>query len=142
MKKTVTLNSILIFNNVANTMLNRSNDKKSQFLYALQKVQKRVKSIIEDYQEELAEKQIDLAATDKDGFIIQNNEGVFKFSTEKQKELNLFVKNRMKEKCEIEPYLAKDDINIDLLTRDALTPFVFEEIEENELLEDFVKEKG
>lgn len=126
----VTVEDVVKFVSLATNILNQSTDKKSVFLFSLKKMIERTKPIHDKYLDQIEEKKIDLAGKDKDGYVIFDEKGNYKLLPESTKELKKFIRELNKEIVEIEPYISKQDVGVDLLLREILTPFVFEEINE------------
>lgn len=121
---------IVLFDMVASNIISKSDGKMSKFLYALSKMQKRLKSEVESYNDSLEEIKINLAGKDKDGYLITENNS-YKFTPENRIKLNKETKELSKEEIEVEPYIVSDEDcpKLDFYTKEALTPFVFLEEE-------------
>ena len=132
-KVTVTMEQVVLFDRVSTVILSQANNKKSKLVYAIQKVKTKIKKTIEEYQDKVLEKSLDLCAKDDDGFALETEKGGFKFKPKEQLELNRFTKEELLKEVEVDNYICQEEVNISMLDREALTPFIFNPITESDL---------
>lgn len=104
--------------------------EENKLTYALKKVSKKIKSQVEDFQEEVAELRLDYASLDKDGNLKSNPDTKgYEFKPDKLKEFNKKLKELGAKEIEVETYIATkipDDLPYEF--REIFTPFVIKEV--------------
>jgi hypothetical protein len=75
-------------------------DANTKGVKKLQKIGEKIKSHLETYNEKLEDLRLDCANTDKDGSLLLDENGGYKFTKEKLKELNKKVKALLEEEFE------------------------------------------
>ncbi len=127
-----TVEQVLVFNSNAALYLSMHQKKQSPFLYALTKMQTRVKNIVSEFSESTEDARVELAGKDEKGFIIVEND-TYKFTPENRKKLNEKVRELKSKEVDIEPYIATSvPEDLDLTFREVFTPFVLKELSEAE----------
>ena len=129
MTKKVSLEKVLLFNQVATNILQKYQGKESLFLNSIKKSIKGIKSHVADYEEVILDKKIDLAGKDKEGFILYAENGGYKFTPESTKELKKFTNSELEKEIDVNVFQSDDkiELEIDYFTKEALTPFIFKE---------------
>lgn len=127
MKKTN--KEVIVFTNTANAIIKSDELKTKPFeklKYALKKVTKSLKPIIEDYQDDLEDLRIDYCSVDADGNIINDEKGNYKFSKENTKKLKKAGKELFEKEVEIKPHFVEIPKDVPEELVEVFSGFVFE----------------
>lgn len=120
---TKTYKDLFIFLAVANDY--KDDDKLS---YAIKKVKKRLESVMETWNEKLADLQYDHASVDEKGNLMRDDKNNLKFTVPKQKEFDKAVKTLRNETFQFEPYFATElPKGLDEFQTESLIGFVIKE---------------
>ena len=123
-----------LFSQWAEAWLNQ-NKEQSKFNFALSKIRKKIKSQVEDYQDESSEHRITLASVDDKKNVLIDAQGNFSFTPENHKTLLSKVKEIGKQTIEFEPHFVnQNDIpeSLPYSYREAFEGFVIKEQESEE----------
>lgn len=106
----VTKQRVQAFDANAEVWLNQQKNKESKFLYALRKVKKKVKRIVEDYTDELNELRVSFASVDeKTKNILTKENGSFEFTSDQHKILAKKLREAGRVEVEIEHHFVKEE---------------------------------
>lgn len=136
----VTNKQLLLFRANADVYNKSLKGKKNKLSWAIKKMVDRTQKDAEKYQEAVEDIRVELAGKDDKGFLIEDDEGNFKFKPEDLKKLKDKVKKLQEEEVEIEPYLASEvpeDLHFSFY--EVFSPFVLKELTEDEIEELFMK---
>lgn len=99
-----------LFFQVAKQLIEKRSEKETkEYLrvkYALNKVSKSLKSIIDSYNEEKSDLALDFCSVDSDKNVIIDEKGNYKFTAEKQKIYGKKVKELLAKEVEIKPHFV------------------------------------
>lgn len=98
---------IINFLNFARGYL-RTNEEKTKFRYALERMEKKASKLFDDYSEAMTKVQIDHAATDADKVILTDAAGNLRFTKEGLFARNKAQKELLAQEVEVEPYFATE----------------------------------
>jgi hypothetical protein len=111
------------FVRVANAWM-EANPKESKFRYAVNKVAKSCIPLLKTFEEQREEINIEHCSTDKDGVILRDDKGGFRFTKDGLKARNKAVNALFRTPVEIEPYYATEVPGEDVLSVDEYDAFV------------------
>lgn len=121
-----TFSEILEFNHYAEWAKQQEEDTKLK--YAINKVQKRISEIIEDYIDESKDIDIDHASTNEKGHIVKNEDGTYAMTQGSEKKCREVKKNHFREwkskEFEFDNYIATEIPELSDEVKDILTGFV------------------
>lgn len=86
----------------------KEHEKPTKFRYALERMEKRALKVHETYAEGIAEANIENAATDKDGAILTDEKGNFRYTKDGIRKRNQEHRALLEKAVEIEPYMATE----------------------------------
>lgn len=119
------------FIGAANAWLER-NPNESKFSYAIKKVVKSCLKLLGEYQEQVEEISITHCAVDKDGVILRDERGGFRYTKDELKKRNKKVNDLFKSAVEIEPYFATEIPKLTEEEREVFLGFVLKETQEGQ----------
>jgi hypothetical protein len=104
-----------------------SSNKLTKFSYACKKTLERIDKALEQHEELMAGKRIELAITGESGEIITDEKGGYKFTPENLKKLNDIFNEEKKKEVDFEPYFTENysEIQDNLHVLEALNGIVF-----------------
>lgn len=85
-----------------------ANPSKSKFTYALERMEKKASKAHEAFAEKMSDLNIEHAATDKDGTLLTDGNGTFRFTKDGLRARNTAHKALLVAEVEIEPYYATE----------------------------------
>lgn len=95
------------FLNVAGQWLSK-HEEESKFKYALAKVSRKLNKSREKYQESIEEINIEHCATDKDGVILRDTNGQYKYTKDELIKRNRKMNELFHSEVEVEPHIASE----------------------------------
>lgn len=122
----VTYTRLITFINIASAWL-QANPKESKLKYALERVMKRAGKLYREFQEKIEDINVELCAVDRDGVVLRDEKGEYRFTKEGLKSRLHRIRGLEAGEVKIEPYFATE-IPKDLPTpvKDALAGFVID----------------
>lgn len=130
----VTYTQIRDFRNNSRSYLMSSGTKRSKLHYAIDKMIKRTDKPFNDYVDKEQEIRVELAEVDKDGMLIVDEKGNYRYKKEGAKQLQSRLRELGRTEVEIEPYYASElpkDLNPAFY--EFFVPFVIEDEEPKEV---------
>lgn len=114
--------------NAGNAWINSQNGAESKLKYAIERVMKRTKKVIEQYREDLEDAQIEHCYADEKGVIVRDGRGEYQFTKEGLTALNQKRRELVRSEVSVEPYFATElPENLDPTTKEIFTGFVIKE---------------
>lgn len=111
--------------------MSNSKDCENVFLNNLKKAYREYTPIVQEYYEQLEDQEILLCDKDEKGYSIKDEKGIRKFSTQGELNIKKWKNGKMIEIISVKQFLfiedEKNTIEIDLLTKEILIPFIFED---------------
>src|SRR5882724_5502824 len=107
-------------------------EEESKFKYALTKVSRKLARVQEKWQELIEEINIEHCASDKEGVILRDEHGQYKYTKEELLKRNKEVSALYNQEINIEPHFASEvPEDLGFLEREVFTGFVIQSEEEN-----------
>lgn len=83
-------------------------EEESKFKYALTKLSRKITKLQEKYREHVEERNIEHCATDKDGVILRDEQGQYKYTKDELIKRNREVTEFYKSQTQIEPHFVSE----------------------------------